>query len=105
MKIYGQTSKGSWEKKVTIYHKCGIQSATFSPDDCHVVTASLDGTSKIIGQRTDGSWLERGSISHDDTVFSATFSADGSHVVTASKYGTVKITELQGSDSLFAVTE
>ena len=64
-------------------HRGAVDSASFSPDGAHVVTASEDGTARVWdlrGERPTFVALE----GHQGSVFSASFSADGTHVVTAS---------------------
>ncbi|WP_422138607.1 WD40 repeat domain-containing protein [Endozoicomonas sp. ALC020] len=89
--IYGQDSDGFWKEKADIRHFREVNSASFSPDGIHVVTASRDGMAQIYGQKADGSWQRKANIVHQKSVVSATFSVDGRHVVTASYDKTVKI--------------
>ncbi|WP_448217826.1 WD40 repeat domain-containing protein [Endozoicomonas sp. 2B-B] len=91
VKIYSQNADGSWKEKADIRHNRLVNSASFSPDGSHVVTASEDGSAEIYGQKADGSWARKASIRHQRSVISATFSADGRHVVTASRDKMVKI--------------
>ncbi|WOG30283.1 F-box/WD repeat-containing protein [Endozoicomonas sp. 8E] len=90
-KIFSKKADGSWEVNTTIEHKKIVNSANFSPDGRHLVTASDDGTVKIVGRKADGSWEEKATFSHKDSVTSATFSPDSRHVVTASDDKTAKI--------------
>ncbi|WP_448217577.1 F-box-like domain-containing protein [Endozoicomonas sp. 2B-B] len=54
--------------EAVIAHDDKVNSATFSVDGRHLVTASDDATAIIYGQRTDGTWEKKGVISHDDVV-------------------------------------
>ncbi|WP_422451750.1 hypothetical protein [Endozoicomonas sp. ALC066] len=101
VKIYGHDNDGVWEKLATFSHKARVNSATFGPDGCHLITVSRDSTSKIIGLSADGSWVEKATISFGWGVESATFSTDCGHVLTnacgsyESSYNKVKIIELR----------
>ncbi|WP_257281725.1 WD40 repeat domain-containing protein [Endozoicomonas sp. ISHI1] len=98
-KISGQDISGSWDVKANIVHTGLINSATFSPDCNHLVTASDDHKAKIYGHSADGSWKEKVTITHDHVVSSAAFSPDGTLVVTASYDHTAKIYGLEANGS------
>ncbi|WP_257281724.1 WD40 repeat domain-containing protein [Endozoicomonas sp. ISHI1] len=98
-KISGQDISGSWDVKANIVHTGLINSATFSPDCNHLVTASDDHTARIYGYSADGSWKEKVTITHDHMVSSATFSPDSTLVVTASYDRTAKIYGLEANGS------
>jgi WD40 repeat protein len=68
-----------------------VISATFSPDESHIVTASVDETARIWDAATDKEIVVlRG---HEDVlgVRSAAFSPDGSRIITASGDKTARI--------------
>ena len=77
----------------TLGHSSSINSASFSPDARHLVTASHDSTAKIWGLAF-GRWEEKATIRHSSQVINASFSPDGSHLATASHDHTAKIWEL-----------
>jgi WD40 repeat protein len=66
-----------------------MQSAVFSPDGTHIVSASDDNTACIWNAATCEPEAEL--KGHSDYVCSAFFSPDGTHVVSASKDNTVHI--------------
>jgi WD40 repeat protein len=66
-----------------------VQSAVFSPDGTHVVSASYDNTVRIWNAATGEPEAEL--KGHSDCVRSAVFSPDGTHVVSASNDNTVRI--------------
>ena len=92
---------GQWQENTTIQHGNWINSACFSPDGYHLVTASVDYTVTILGL-VGGKWLKKATIQHTDCVNSASFSPDGYHLVTVSN-NTVKIWILK-SNSCFALS-
>jgi predicted oxidoreductase (fatty acid repression mutant protein) len=70
-------------------HEQYVQSASFSPDGSHIVTASWDKTARIWDAATAAEIaVLRG---HDNVVWSAGFSPDGSRIVTASQDKTARI--------------
>ncbi|WP_257281728.1 F-box/WD repeat-containing protein [Endozoicomonas sp. ISHI1] len=99
VKISGRDISGSWGVKTSFFHTDLINSATFSPDCNHLVTASDDGTAKIYGHSADGSWKAKVTITHDSMVSSAIFSPGGTLVVTASYDNTAKIYGLEANGS------
>jgi uncharacterized protein with WD repeat len=66
-----------------------VQSAVFSPDGTHVVSASYDKTVRIWNAATGEPEAEL--KGHSEAVQSAVFSPDGTHVVSASYDKTVRI--------------
>ncbi|WP_448218688.1 F-box/WD repeat-containing protein [Endozoicomonas sp. 2B-B] len=96
--IYDLQADGSWKKMGMIKHDDLIQSANFSADCLHLVTASRDNTAKIYSQSA-GSWKEKACIVHSGGVRSASFSADCQHVVTNSYDATAQINSLQTDGS------
>ncbi|WP_422139314.1 F-box/WD repeat-containing protein [Endozoicomonas sp. ALC020] len=97
--IFNLQADGSWKEADTISHNFIVNTATFSADSCHVVTASKDHQAKIYSKRADSSWQEKACITHNDELTSATFSADCLHVVTTSRDNTAKIYGLQANGS------
>ena len=80
------------------------QSASFSADGTHVVTASSDKTARVWDLRAEPPSfvaLE----GHQFTVNSASFSADGAHVVTASADNTARVWYLRGEQPSFVALE
>ncbi|WP_422133827.1 F-box/WD repeat-containing protein [Endozoicomonas sp. ALD040] len=90
-KIFSRKADGSWKINTIIEHRKIVNSANFSPDGRHLVTASNDGTVRIYSRKADGLWEKRTIFSHKDWVTSATFSPDSRHVVTASDDKTAKV--------------
>ncbi len=71
-------------------HQGPVNSASFSADGTHVVTASDDNTARVWdlrGERPSFVALE----GHQGPVNSASFSAEGTHVVTASADTTARV--------------
>ena len=82
----------------------GVNSASFSPDGTHVVTASEDKTARVWdlrGKQPTFVALE----GHHQGLFSASFSPDGTHVVTASWDKTARVWDLRGERPSFVALE
>lgn len=70
-------------------HASWIDSARFSPDGNHIVTAHQDGTARVADSRTGEELVAmRG---HTSVVWTAAFGPDGNSVVTSSEDGTARI--------------
>jgi WD40 repeat protein len=83
-----------WDSKTLrattlIGHKSAVNSAAFSNDGAHIVSAGDDATARIWS--IHGGELVTTLQGHTAAVVSAAFSADGKRVVTASSDGTVKV--------------
>jgi hypothetical protein len=74
-------------------HQNIVNSASFSPDGQHIVTASSDNTAKVWD--LSGKLLAE-LIGHQSSVISASFSPDGQRIVTASRDNTAKVWDLSG---------
>ena len=75
-------------------HQGTVNSASFSPDGTHAVTASADKTARVWdlrGEKPSFVALEE----HQGAVFSASFSPDGTHVVTSSDDKTARVWDLR----------
>ena len=85
-------------------HQGEVNSASFSPDGTHVVTASSDKTARVWdlrGEQPTFIALE----GHQGEVNSASFSPDGTHVVTASSDKTARVWDLRGERPTFVALE
>jgi WD40 repeat protein len=84
------------ERAVFNSHRESVQSATFSPDGCRILTASTDHTARIcnIVQPAVAAFEDSGKeiiLHHARPVRSACFSSNGCHVVTASADETARV--------------
>ena len=82
-------------------HWSNINSATFSPDDSRILTASNDGSAKVWDTTTGICLLTL--EEHVAEVMSATFSNDGSKIVTASSDETARIWNANTGISLISL--
>ena len=85
------------ERRV-LQHSDAVLSAAFSPDDVHVLTASLDQTARLWDAAT-GQELQvlRG---HEGALRSAVFSPDGTRVLTASDDQTARLWDIATGQEL-----
>ncbi|WP_422136182.1 F-box/WD repeat-containing protein [Endozoicomonas sp. ALD040] len=67
--------------KATISHNRPVNSASFSADASHVVTAGQGGVARVFGLEADGSWIPKVLTHQSDFGCSASFSANGRRVV------------------------
>ena len=79
-------------------HTADIESAQFSPDGSHVVTASKDQTAKIWKLNKSGHLDEHATLIHDSGVTSTAFSDDGEFVATATLDNTIRIWHVQSGN-------
>ena len=70
-------------------HDDGVETAAYSPDGAHIVTASDDSTARIWDARTGRELAVL--TGHGDRVNRAAYSPDGTHIVTASDDKTARI--------------
>ncbi|WP_422136185.1 F-box/WD repeat-containing protein [Endozoicomonas sp. ALD040] len=77
--------------KATISHDRPVNSASFSADASHMVTAGQDGVARVFGLEADGSWIPK-VLSHQSHLrCSARFSANGRRVAVSGYDRTVRI--------------
>ena len=72
-----------------LQHVNRVNSAQFSPDGKHIVTASDDNTARVWDAKTGEPVTEP--LKHEDSVNSAQFSPDGKYIVTASYDYTARV--------------
>ncbi|WP_208340204.1 AAA-like domain-containing protein [Aetokthonos hydrillicola] len=82
-----------WQRQVLQGHQDSVNSASFSQDGQHIVTASDDKTARVWDLSGRQLAVLQG---HQDKVKSASFSQDGQHIVTASDDKTARIWDLSG---------
>ncbi len=85
-------------------HQDPVNSAAFSPDGTHVVTASWDKTARVwdLREKQPSFVALEG---HQGPVDSAAFSPDGTHVVTASDDKTARVWDLRAKPPSFVALE
>ncbi|NIM12830.1 MAG: hypothetical protein GTO66_29760 [Candidatus Aminicenantes bacterium] len=74
-------------------HDDNVNSANFSPDGKHIVTASKDKTAKLWGLK--GEKIRE--FKHDDSVSSASFSRDGEYIITTDVEGRTHYWDFEGN--------
>jgi dipeptidyl aminopeptidase/acylaminoacyl peptidase len=79
-------------------HMYGVQSASFSPDGCRIVTASFDSTARV-WDAEDGTEivLLKG---HTNLVVNASFSPDGRRIVTTSDDCTARVWDAESGTEI-----
>lgn len=82
-------------RATSLRHDAAVNTATFSPNNRYIVTASDDKTAKI--WLSDNASHHRTLTGHEAAVTSAVFAPNGKFVLTASKDGTAKIWNLNGN--------
>ncbi|MBL9140641.1 MAG: serine/threonine protein kinase, partial [Phycisphaerae bacterium] len=82
-------------------HDGAVTTATFSPDDTLLLTASRDQTARVWEVDAEGGvGLWHALIGHTGSVVDASFSPDGRAVLTASTDGTARVWTLRGAEPI-----
>ena len=82
-------------------HSNWVTAVAWSPDGCHILTGSDDGTARIWDATTGDNTL---TLTHTDPVNAVAWSPDGCHILTASWDGTARIWDATTGDNTLILT-
>jgi WD40 repeat protein len=79
------------------YHRDGVLSASFSPDELRIVTASEDDTAAVWLLNSDRPVVI---LDHGEEVYQASFNHDGTWILTACRDGNIRVWQADNGDLL-----